>query len=302
MRVRLPPLGIALLIGCAGWASGGAAEPSNEMHPSWGPDGGRLVFESDCSGNANLFVISIEDDRLANLTDSTAEDARPVWSPGGEWIAFHSNRAGNFDIYIIRPDGSGLRRITSAEEDETNPGWSPDSRQLVFEVRQGKTWELSTVDLETATVRTLVDCPGDHLTPTWFSPNTIAFSYSPPGGNHDTDIVLMTVDANGGEFAELLEGRMGNSNVHLSPANGLVVFNSIRDGDWEIYTATPAGDRERRLTNQGGDGLVGIDGQPEWSPTGRQIAITSGRKGSLDIIILDPDGNEIRNLTESWSK
>jgi len=128
----------------------------------------------------------------------------------------------------------------------------------------------------------------------------IAFTYSPPGGNHDTDVVLMLADADGEVLGELLAGKKGNSNVHAVAARKELVYNSIRDGNWEIYTALPDGGGEKRLTIQEGAGPVGIDGQPAWSPSGDRIAITSGRAGSLDIVLIAPTGEELRNLTASW--
>ena len=88
--------------------------------------------------------------------------------------------------------------------------------------------------------------------------------------------------------------------MDFSPAQNLAVFNSIRDGDWEIYSAVFDGGDERRLTVQGRPGVEGIDGQPACSPSGDRIAITSGRAGSLDIVLIDANGHEIQNLTIYW--
>lgn len=278
------------------------AEPSQELHPSWSPSGDRLVFESDRSGSADLYVIELASARVRRLTDGPATDARPVWSPDGRWIAFHSNRSGNYDLYLVRPDGTGLRRLTDSDLDETNAGWDPTSRTLVYEIRRDGHWCLGVVDVASGRSRVLLDGPGDHLTPAWLTAEEIVFSYSPPGGNHDTDLVLRTTDREGSVTGELLGGLRGNSNANYSPARRRLVFNSIRDGNWEIYTAARDGRDSRRLTRQGLPELAGIDGQPEWSPSGRQIAITSGRAGSLDIVLIRPGGGEIRNLTRSWQK
>jgi len=280
-----------------------AAQSSDELHPSWSPDGERIVFESDREGSADLWVIGLMDAKVRRLTDSPAADARPVWSPDGRWIAFHSDREENFDLWAIRPDGTGLRRLTSGERDETNPAWDPTSKQIVYEERAGeRTWHLRVVDTETLATRPLVVAPGSHLTPSWMASGKIAYSYSPPGGNHDTELVLRVVEPDGRDAGVLLAGRRGNSNAQYSAALQRLVFNSIRDGNWEIYSARPEGHEEQRLTASGGEGLIGIDGQPDWSPTSDRIAITSGRAGSLDIVILTVHGEEIRNLTKEWTK
>jgi Tol biopolymer transport system component len=164
-----------------------------------------------------------------------------------------------------------------------------------------ETWHLRTVDTRSLQTRPLVTRPGSSLSPTWISPDRVAFSYSPPGSNHDTELVLRLVDREGADLGELLlPGLKGNSNAQYSSAAGRLVFNSIRDGNWEIYTAELGGRDERRLTTNAREGSAGIDGQPEWAPVGDRIAIISGRVGSFDIVILTPDGAEERNLTAEW--
>lgn len=277
-----------------------AAQLSNELHPSWSPSGEYLVFESNRYGNADIFVSALESGDVRRITSDPSDDSRPVWSPDGAWIAFHSTRSGNADIYRVHPDGTDWSRLTVSERDETNAAWSPTSDAIVYEIRGDDHWYLGVLNVADGSDRILLDRPGDHLTPTWPSAGEVIFSYSPPGGNHDTDIELVTVDLRGRVTGTLLGGARGNSNVNYSTKRRLFVFNSIRDGNWEVYTAARDGANLSRLTVQSGPGLAGIDGQPEWSPDGSLVAITSGRAGSLDIVLIDPDGAEIRNLTAEW--
>jgi len=275
---------------------------SDELHPSWSPNGTQLVFQSDRGGSADLYVFDLASGESRRLTDLESDEESPVWSPDGRWIAFHSDREGHHDLYVIRPDGSELRRLTSGANDETDAAWSPSSREIAYSERTGpRTWLLRLLDTESLATRSLVDRDGSSLTPAWILPRRIAYTYSPPRGNHDTEIALHVVTIEGVELGELLAaGHRGDSNVQYSAAAGRLVFNSIRDGNWEIYTSRLDGGGEERLTTQAGPGTTGIDGQPDWSPRGDRIAITSGRAGSLDIVILRPDGSEERNLTRSW--
>lgn len=190
---------------------------SDELHPSWSPEGDRLVFESNRNGKDDLFVIEVDSGVVTRLTDSSANDARPVWSPSGEWIAFHSDRSGNFDVYRTRPDGTEVRRVTDRDLDETSPAWSPDSKKLAYEVRRDHHWFLSTTILEDGSSQVLLDRPGSHFTPAWLSKDELVFSYSPPAGNHDTDIVLVELDTRGTVRGELLGGLAGNLNANYSP-------------------------------------------------------------------------------------
>ncbi len=276
---------------------------STELHPTWSPDGKEIAFDSDRDGSTDIWVMTLSTGEARRLTLSGAEDARPAWSPDGEWIAFHSDRDGDLNLYAIRPDGSGLRRLTSGANDESNASWEPNSRRLVFEERlDEQTWQLFVVDADGRGKRSLLPRPGSYLTAAWLPEDRIAFSYSPPGGNHDTEIVIQSVDTEGRDLQALLGGEPGNSNVDYSPVTGRLTFNSIRDGNWEIYTAAPGGGDAQRLTTNGEPGMRGIDGQPAWSPDGRGIAFASGAAGSLDLVVFGADGASARNLTESWEK
>ena len=73
---------------------------------------------------------------------------------------------------------------------------------------------------------------------------------------------------------------------------GRIVFQSNRDGDWEIFTMTPAGTDVRQLTKNAWQ-----DEYPVWSPDGRTIAFKSNQQGNYDIYIMDHEGSNVRRLT-----
>ena len=74
--------------------------------------------------------------------------------------------------------------------------------------------------------------------------------------------------------------------------NGMVVYSSDRDGNFEIYAINPDGSGDVRLTNDPGN-----DANPDWSPDGRKIAFTSDRGGNLDIYVMNADGSGVTQLT-----
>lgn len=74
----------------------------------------------------------------------------------------------------------------------------------------------------------------------------------------------------------------------------LIVFQSDRDGNNEIYVMDADGKNQRRLTNSGAS-----DEQPTWSPSGQKIAFVSKRDGNKEIYVTDADGNNPRRLTNN---
>ena len=70
-----------------------------------------------------------------------------------------------------------------------------------------------------------------------------------------------------------------------SPDGGHIAFDSIRDGDLEIYVMGSDGSNPRRLTNS-----AGFDAwSPSWSPDGRYIAFASIRDGNFEIYVMELD-------------
>jgi TolB protein len=66
------------------------------------------------------------------------------------------------------------------------------------------------------------------------------------------------------------------------------------DGNIEIFVVDVDGGNLRRLTNS-----RGIDTNPSWSPTGRQIAFTSSRGGDPQIYVMDAEGTNIQRVSHS---
>jgi TolB protein len=92
--------------------------------PAWSPDGKRMLFQSERSGNNDIFVMNIGEgfSGLDNLTEHPANDTLPCWSPDGEYIVFQSNRDGNNSLYVMRADGTQQTSLTG-----NNTGASEDA-------------------------------------------------------------------------------------------------------------------------------------------------------------------------------
>lgn len=67
--------------------------------------------------------------------------------------------------------------------------------------------------------------------------------------------------------------------------NGRLVFETNRDGNYEIYSMEPDGSLPLRLTSN-----AVFDRQPVWSPDGTKVAFASNRSGRFEIWIANADG------------
>ena len=96
------------------------------------PDGQWLAFDSNRSGNQDIYKMPVGGGEPIQLTTDPAMDCCPAWSPDGSEIAFHSFRTGNRDAFIVSADGGTPHQLTNATEQDRYPNWSPDGREIVF--------------------------------------------------------------------------------------------------------------------------------------------------------------------------
>src|SRR5712692_4070710 len=61
-----------------------------DSHPRWSPDGRRILFESNRSGDNQLWVIDVSGGEARQLTTISTEAGTGLWSPDGKSIAFVS--------------------------------------------------------------------------------------------------------------------------------------------------------------------------------------------------------------------
>src|SRR5436190_9249828 len=73
---------------------------------------GKIVFETNRDGNADVYTMNPDGTNRINLTHNPGEDVEPRWSTDATRIAFASNRTGSFEIYTMNASGGDVKRLT----------------------------------------------------------------------------------------------------------------------------------------------------------------------------------------------
>ncbi|MBI4873221.1 MAG: PD40 domain-containing protein [Acidobacteria bacterium] len=124
-----PPGGIARLL---------VSHPAAESRPLCSPDGTRLAFVSQRTGEGDIYVLTLAGGELRRITYSDSADNLDGWSRDGKWLYFHST-AGDIsgsDIFRVSSEG-GTPLEVSAERyyNEFFSAPSPDGAALAITAR-----------------------------------------------------------------------------------------------------------------------------------------------------------------------
>lgn len=105
---------------------------AHDKWPSWSPDGSRIAFISDRSGEEEIWVISQDGRQPAEQLTSGGRAMRysPEWSPDGKHIAF-TDKDGK--VWVLTVADRKLIEVADAKSGQvTDHTWSPRGNHLAF--------------------------------------------------------------------------------------------------------------------------------------------------------------------------
>lgn len=244
---------------------------TGEMYPDWSPDGTQIVFQSDRTGNWDIWVMPSTGGAATQVTVDTSYDARASWCPVSDDIVFETDRSlsGGLkaypccDIFVIPVTGGAATQITTYTGYDERPDWSPDGTQIIFSA----------------------DRPSGAL----------LFSPPDPGPLHPSNLWVIPVT---GEPATQLTFDDGYENdPQWSPDGSTIAFMADYGGSWDVWTMPAAGGAPTQLTSDPGQ-----EDEATWSPTGQHIAYRSRPVGrTSDICIVPASGGAPIQVTDSPS-
>jgi Tol biopolymer transport system component len=104
-----------------------------EIRPSYSTDGKRIAFESNRTGNEELWTANADGSRSVQLTSfGNSYAGSPRWSPDDRQIAFDRNAAGKWDVYVIPSEGGKPVRFTQGSASNVRPSWSHNGRWIYY--------------------------------------------------------------------------------------------------------------------------------------------------------------------------
>lgn len=107
------------------------AGPADERDPALSPDGTRVAYVSNQSGNPEIYVADSDGRNRSRLTVDPGRDTEPAFSPDGKMVAFTSDRDGNREIYAVAADGAAVPvNLTNNPAEDFAADWRPEPPPL----------------------------------------------------------------------------------------------------------------------------------------------------------------------------
>ena len=225
----------------------------------------RLLFKEDEIGylsrrRTHLYVFSLADQKLTQITSGDYDDTAPAWSPSGGEIAFVSNRSAhpdrnfNDDIWVVAANntdkGAHPTRITTNPGTDGAPTWSPDGKWLAFtsqldpDLFQYATFQLGVAPATGGKEKVLTRALDRNVSSPRFTPDgkSIIFIADDDGTQN-----LLSVPATGGAMARPISGRLMLGAYSTSKTGAIAAqVGSVNRPD-EVYIL-PTNGAFRRLT------------------------------------------------------
>ena len=120
-----------------------------DLGPQFSPDGKRIAFTSDRSGNFEIWTCDHDGQNPMQLTSFRGPvTGTPRWSPDGRQLAFDSRPEGQAHIYVGSAEGGTPRRVTIETPEDVVPSWSRDGHWIYFASKKTGSFQVWRVPAE----------------------------------------------------------------------------------------------------------------------------------------------------------
>ncbi|HVU87570.1 MAG TPA: DPP IV N-terminal domain-containing protein [Pirellulales bacterium] len=274
-------------------------------YPRYSPQGDWLYFQSNASGQSQVYRCRADGTEVVNL--SASRGLGPEWS-----TAFGCALSANGErlVYSVQ-GGSPTPRIVACQADGQSAAWvapdlgyiymaSPDATgaRIAFS-GPAREYRLSISERPFAEARLLTPDHPDSYVPQFTRDGESLLFLRKDGDLYSVDIASTKVRrlTQGNDYVEFhlspkdLHG--STDGPHLSPDGKRVAYIARRDGVPQVCMMNLDGTEQRQITHRNSP-----CGRVRWSPDGRRLAFVSFEPTRPQLFIISAAGGEPKQITK----
>lgn len=228
------------------------------VSPRFTPDGKFLSYTSYHSGNPNLYITELNQNKVTTaLSRRKGMNLAPAWSPDGKKMILTLSVNGNPDLFLLDNRGKIIKQLTKRSGINVSPAFSPDGKKIVFVSDRSSKPQLYIMDLDSMSTQRLTFKGSENAEPSW-SPDGSLIAYS---SLDDGVYQIYTISPQQGATPKkVTEDLSHHESPSWSPDSNQIIF-AKRDGkNHQIYAIMKTGSYQRRLFS-----LPGSQSYPQWS-------------------------------------
>ncbi|MFZ5518807.1 MAG: hypothetical protein ACOY90_19410 [Candidatus Zhuqueibacterota bacterium] len=239
----------------------------NNAFPSFSPDNKKIIFQSDRTGNWQLYLIDADGAQEIRLTTNAHQDEMPVYGSSDNIIAFTSTRddtvhkdrlSKNRNIYLMDMNTGSVARAVENDADDWYPALIGKGEQIVF---------VSEVD--------------DH--------RDVQF--------HEKLSDIYFKDFASGTTLRLTQNEADDGSPAVAANDKWIAFTSNVSGVYQVYRMNTKGGLVEQLTYMNGN-----CGAPHFSPDGKKIVFFSENGDGYNLYMMNNTGRNLEQLTSDSSQ
>jgi Tol biopolymer transport system component len=227
--------------------------PKSDSLPRFTPDGRRVLFTSDRTGEWQIYEVGLEGGEPVRVRSTGHTEWQVDLSPDGRTLAFLSKEGGPESLWLMDWTTRAARMLVRHGNSSVlgNPDWSPDGRRIVFSSNWRIGHQIYVADVATGEAERLSPLRKGGCEPR-FSPDGRKVAYTSRGHlSAHSRIVAHDVETH--EETVLVDWPALNYDVAWSPRGDEIAFASNITGDYQVYRLRLADGKSWRVSFGAGE-------------------------------------------------
>jgi Tol biopolymer transport system component len=269
---------------------------STDSRPNRSLDSSKIVFQSNRSGTVQLYVVDANGQNLKQLT-TIGNNVNAMFNPKATHVVYQSDRNGNWDLFLLDLASGTEKQLTTDSNNDINPYWSPDGLWVTYQSDRTGNDNVLVLNVNTGEEFSVTRGTADSSFPNW-SPNGKQLSFLTDAGNALFNLTVSAIDGSG--LVTITTGPMDTGNTAWSPEGNRIAYQAMNGDKLDVFTYDLRNSKQYQVTNG-----EGVNSGPSWDCGGQNVAFTSTRTGSPNVLMSVWTGGEANfltndNFTNKW--